>query len=137
MSQRSPGTFGAIVGTAQLFATPAAPQNLYSSAILTSKARLGGLSARIAATASSSTLSIYANWQVSTDGTTYYDCKPMNNAANVAIITGTGTGTTTNVVIDAPSLFGWKYARVRTYTGGATADGANDGVTIDIRYSKE
>lgn len=133
---RSPGTFQSIIGTAQLFATATAPQYLYGAAVNTQRVALGSLTALIAATASTSSLAITANWQVSDDASTWYDCATMNSAANVALITGNGTGATVNRAIEAPSLFGWKYARVKCANSGANGDGANDGVTISYRYIK-
>lgn len=133
---RSPGTFQEMIGTAQLFASATAPQYLYGASVLTSRVALGSLSALVSATASTSSLAITANWQVSQDASTWYDCATMNNAANVALITGNGTGATATKVLDAPSLFGWKYARVKCANSGANGDTVNDGVTVSYRYVK-
>lgn len=133
---RTPGTFQSLIGTAQLFASATAPQYLYGATVQTARVALGSLSALVSATASTSSLAIAANWQVSDDTSTWYDCATMNNAANVAIITGNGTGATATKVLDAPSLFGWKYARVKCTNSGANGDAANDGATISYRYIK-
>ena len=132
---RSPGTFASVTGSAQLFLTPAGSA-LYSSVVQTNRVALGSLSGLVAATASTSTLTIAANWQVSTDNSTYYDVVPPNNAANVVLITGNGTGATTSKVVPCQELFGWKYARLKAYTGVATADAAVDGVTFTVKYIK-
>jgi hypothetical protein len=133
---RSPGTLAYYAGTAQLFATAAAPQYLYGDAVQTRLCALGSLSAIISATASSSTLSITANWQVSQDGSTYYNVVPVNSATNVAMILGTGTSATTTNVIPATDVYGYKYARLRATSSGATANGTVDGVTVSYRYVK-
>jgi hypothetical protein len=133
---RSPGTFQSLIGTAQLFATTTAPQYLYGATVNTQRVALGSLTALISATASTSSLAITANWQVSDDASTWYDCATMNAAANVALVTGNGTGATVNRVLDAPSTFGWKYTRVKCTNSGANGDGANDGVTVSYRYIK-
>lgn len=133
---RSPGTFASIIGTAQLFASATAPQYLYGATVNTQRVAIGTLSALVSATASTSSLAITANWQVSDDASTWYDAATMNSAANVALITGNGTGATVNRVLDTPKLFGWKYARVKCANSGANGDAANDGVTISYRYIK-
>ena len=133
---RSPGTFQSVIGTAQLFATVTAPQYLYGATVNTQRVAIGTLTALVSATASTSSLAIAANWQVSDDASTWKDVVTMNAAANVALITGNGTGATVERVLDAPSLFGWKYARVKVANSGANGDGANDGATISYRYIK-
>jgi hypothetical protein len=133
---RNPGTFASVTGTAQLFASATAPQYLYGDAIQTKSVAHGSLMALVTAVASTSTLSITANWQVSTDGTTYYDCVAMNSQANVALITGTGTSATVNKAIDAPNVTGWRYARIKAANTGANADAATDGVTVSYKYSR-
>lgn len=57
--------------------------------------------------------------QVSDDDSTYYDLKPMNNAASVTI------AATGSVVLSVDSsAHGWKFARiVATLSGAATAAG--------------
>lgn len=133
--RRNPGTFASIAGTAQLFSTATAPQYLYGATVQTALIALGSLSSLVTATASASTLSITANWQASDDATNWYDVVPVNNAANVALITGTGTSASVSKVVNGPDVYGWKYARVKCTSSGANASGA-DGVTVSYRYSK-
>lgn len=132
---RNPGTFGYKAGTAQLFATAAAPQYLYGDAVQTGKCQLGTLSALVVCTATTASLAITNNWQVSADGTTYYNCVPTNSAANTAAVTG-AAATRTDVIPAPDAAYGWKWARLRSTSSGATAGGVTDGVTISYRYSK-
>lgn len=105
------------------FPAGAAPQVLNGAKVDMAAVDPGTLSAHVQVTAQTSTLTIYASWQVSMDDTTYYDVAPVNNAALVALATGTaGADTAVNKVIPAPdAAYAWKYARVQLYTGVASA----------------
>jgi hypothetical protein len=130
---RSPGTFFSVGGSTQLFATAAQPQSLYGDVINTGKAMPGSLSALVAVTSSTATMTITAYWQVSQDGSTYYNVVPVNNAANTVMVTGTASATS---VLPAGDVFGWKYARLKCVNGVANANGTTDSATITTRYSK-
>ncbi len=134
---RSTGTFKQENGAAQLFTAGAAPKYLYSGALLTAKARIGSVSCKVAATAKTDNLAISATWQVSDDGSTYYDLVESNNPANVALITGTGTSATVTKILSAPNLEGFKFARVKLTTATGAADGTDDGATLSLRYVKD
>lgn len=115
------GVVGTALGTN--FPTGAAPQVLNGALIDMAMVEPGTLSARVQTTAQSTNLTVYANWQVSMDNTTYYDVGPVNNAALVAIATGTaGVDTAVNKVLPAPdAVYAWRYARMQLYTGAASA----------------
>lgn len=135
---RSPSSFAKIVGTSTLFATPAAPQTISGASVPVRNCDIGSLSSLVTATLTSGTLTVTAKWQVSDDATTWYDCSPLNNAANVTLATGTGTAVATNKMLEAPQgCYSWNFARVQLVTGAATADGAADAGTVSYRYLKD
>lgn len=83
--------------------------------LATNGVRPGTLSARCTATIVTGSVVATFRWQVSADGTTFYDLKESPNTAHVAV---TATG---SVVIDAPpSVSGWEYCRVTATLSGAT-----------------
>jgi hypothetical protein len=111
------------------FSTSAAPQYLTGGAVAMEDVQFGTLSALCTVDAESNTLTITAVWQVSTDGTTYYDVAgASNNAANVALATGTsGSDAAVSKVVPAPdAIYAYPWARVRLMSGVTTADGTND-----------
>lgn len=73
-------------------------------------------------------------WQVSHNNVTFYDLKPMNNAASVTTAAGTGSDVAHSFVLDAPSsIVGWEWARVvATLSGAATA--AEDVTAATYQY---
>ena len=127
----------AIANTA--FANAAAPQVLSGDNLLMAEILPGTLSALCTVDAETNTLTISARWQVSNDDSTYYNCAgSANNAANVALATGTsGADATVTLNIPAPDcVYAWKYARIQLYTGVATADGTNDVGAATYSYVK-
>lgn len=75
----------------------------------------GGLSALVALDAETNTITLEAFWQVSPDGTNWYDVAPYNNAAFVVWATGTaGADATVTKVLPAPDCVydGVRCARV-------------------------
>ena len=91
----------------------------------------GTLSALCAGSIDTSSVAATYKWQVSQDGTTFYDFKSQNNVANVATALGTGSTVAHTFVLDCPkSVSGWKYARVvATLAGAATASADVTAVT--------
>lgn len=87
----------------------------------------------IGSTKTASVVATY-KWQVSMDGSTYYDLKPMNNAASVTTSAGTGSDVAYAFVLDCPvSACGWKYIRpVATLSGASTA--AEDVTSVTVRW---
>jgi len=87
----------------------------------------------VGSTKTSSVVATY-KWQVSMDGSTYHDLKPMNNAASVTTASGTGSDVAYSLVLDCPiSASGWAYARpVATLSGAATA--AEDVTAVTCRW---
>lgn len=84
--------------------------------------------------AETSTLTMALVWQVSNDGTTWYQIVDANNAAQTVLATGTGgDDAVVSKVVSAPgSVYGWRFARASILSGvttGATAD------TYSLRYS--
>ncbi len=95
---------------------------------------IGTLSALVVLDAETTSLAVAAYWQVSDDGSTYYDVAGLpNNAANVALATGTaGADASVTRVLPAPlCVHAWKYARLAFVNTGATGT-TND--TFSVKY---
>lgn len=105
--------------------TGAAPQTGVGLAVSAAFAQTGSLSARVAVTATVNTLTLTGKWQVCDDGTNWYDCFPSNNAAQVTIVTGTGSPVSSTRRVDAPSaVYGHRSARYVITSGVGVAAGA-------------
>lgn len=114
-----------VLGVAVTGFTGAAPQTVAGTAVLVQGIETGSLSAKVYAKATTNTLTITPKWQVSDDGSTWRDAKPSNNAANVALVTGTGSAVTDTVQIAAPdSVYGSIYARLICVSGVGIGGGA-------------
>lgn len=112
----------------------AAPQTGAGGKVVMSKVQLGSLSAKVIPKATTNTLTITGKWQVSDNGTTWYDAALANNAANVILVTGTGSAVTVTRQIDAPPVvYGSRYARFVVVTGVASA-GSGDEYTIGYSW---
>lgn len=91
------------------------------------------LSARVAVTAATATITVAVKFQVSTDGTTFYDvANGSQNAASVVLATGT-SAIVTKVFAFPSECWGWKYARLSLVTGVATG-AAGDLYAVDYNY---
>jgi hypothetical protein len=96
----------------------------------------GTLSALVVARITTLNITVTGKWQVSADGSTWYDAAPAQNPANVAIATGTGSIVTTNKVISAPeACYGWSKVRFAVVSGAEAGGGADvDDVAISYNY---
>lgn len=99
----------------------------------------GTLSARATLVLTTATLTVTGKWQVSMNGSTWYDVTGPNNAANVVLATGTGSIVTTNIVVSAhDACYGHLYARFVLTSGVAAGGGAGvDEVAISYSYRTE
>lgn len=72
--------------------------------------------------------------QVSVDGVTYYDLKPVNNASNVATAAGTGSPVAHSFVLEVPkAAASYRFLRaVATLSGDTTVSA--DVTSATIRY---
>lgn len=121
-----PGTATALSG--------AAPQTGAGNKLDMSRIQPGTLSAKVAATATTNTLTITGKWQVSDNASTWYDADLANNAADAVMVTGTGSAVAATRQIDAPAaVYGARWSRVVVVTGVASA-GAGDEYTIGYDY---
>lgn len=96
----------------------------------------GTLSALFVVDAETSTITIAAKWQVSDDGSTWYDVAGApNNAADVVLATGTGgaDAAVTRVVPAPTQVHGWRYIRAVARVG-VTTGAAVDTYSIAYRY---
>jgi hypothetical protein len=114
--------------------TGSAPQTGAGATLVAANIDTGSLSASIAVTATVSTLTLTGKWQACDDGSTWVDCFPSNNAAQVTIVTGTGSAVSSTRKVDAPpSVYGHLYARYVVVSGVASALGAAS-ETYSIAY---
>lgn len=87
----------------------------------------GSISALFTVDAETNTLTIEGGWQVSNDGSTWFDIADQNNAARVVLATGTaGADAAVSKVLVAPmAVHGWRYCRpvvVNRVATGNTVD---------------
>lgn len=85
------------------------------------------LGALVTVLAETNTLTITAKWQVSNDGSTWVDVALPNNAANVALATGTAGAdvAVTRLIVAPDAVYGCRYCRIAIVNGVAT------GATVD------
>ena len=84
--------------------------------------------------ATTNSLAIAGKWQVSSDGSTFYDLFSENNAANVTVVTGTGSAVASTRRVSAPlGVYAYKYARYAITHTGASA-GAGDEWSQSVNY---
>lgn len=96
----------------------------------------GTLAGLVIVDAETNTLTLTAYWQVSEDGSTWYDVSAAaNNPANVALATGTaGADATATEVLPAPSaVYAWSFARLVVVNGVATG-ATTDTYSIQYKY---
>lgn len=114
--------------------TGAAPQTGAGGSLIAANVETGSLSASIAVTATVNTLTLTGKWQVCDDGSTWVDCFASNNAAQVVIVTGTGSAVSSTRKVDAPpSVYGHLYARYVVVSGVGVGAGAGS-ETYSISY---
>lgn len=95
--------------------------------------RIKTLSAVVAVTAATSTITLTAKWQVSNDKTIWFDVAyAAQNPAAVALATGTAA-IVTKVVPAPDAVYGHAYARCVVVVGVATG-GAGDLYSIGYNY---
>ena len=95
--------------------------------------KIRALSARVQLTAATSTLTMAVKWQVSVDGTNFFDiANGSQNAA--AVVVTTGTSAIKKLIIPASELvYAYQYCRLAIVTGVATG-AAGDLYVIDYTY---
>lgn len=92
------------------------------------------LAALVSVTAATSTITFTGKWQGSNDNSTWVDSVGANNAANVALATGTATIVTK--ALDLPyGAYSWRYVRFVLVTGVATG-GTTDLYSIAYNYKQ-
>ena len=111
--------YAAKTGTAD---TLSAASVVGGNAIDPGRCEKGSLSALVEVLADTNTFTWTAQWQVSSDNSTWVNVVAPNNAANVTLATGTaGTDTKVTRAIVAPQeVWGWAFARLALITGGTT-----------------
>ena len=124
-NQLAPGVTAVTGASGSTIAGPTLPMNDVAP---------GTGSARVYAQATTNTLTLTPKWQVSADGSTWLDVKLANNAANVTLVTGTGSAVAATIALAMPdACYGWLYSRVSLLTGGTTAS-TGDEYNIGYNY---
>jgi hypothetical protein len=129
-----------VQGTGTTALSGAAPQTGAGNelSMVAKRVALGSLSALVYAQATTNTLTITGKWQVRANASgTWRDCFPSNNAAQVTIVTGTGSAVNSTRCVEAPDgVYGWPFVRYVVTTGVASA-GAGDEFSIAYNYRQE
>lgn len=117
--------------------TGTAPQTNAGPTLSMNAVAIGTLSALVLMQAKVSTMTLEPQWQVSNDGSTWYNAKVPNNAAAVVAVTGTGSSVSTTVSVAAPdSVYGFAYARCSVVSRVADAVDSNDQYNVSYNYLK-
>ena len=102
------------------------------STMLMAQVAVDTLSATVALTAATATITLTPFWQVSDDASTWVDVYGVNNAAYVVQTTGTAAIVTR--VLEAPrAVYGKRYSRVTIQVGVVTG-GASDLASVSYSY---
>lgn len=86
----------------------------------------GSVTAKVAVTISTGSLTLAPKWQASEDGTNFYDIVTLPNTAQTAI------SATKTVFMQSPPG-SWRYLRIAILTAGATA-GSSDNYRVSYNY---
>lgn len=127
-------------GSGDLTAAPAAGSTTGGTAISTASLVPGSMSCLFTVDAETNTLTLTGKFQVSDDGSTWYDLAgDAQNPANVVLATGTGgADAAVDRVLPVPmAAFGWKWVRAAVVNGVATGAAADTYVFTfrALRYS--
>lgn len=115
--------------------TGAAPQTVTGNSVLMLDIMPGTMSANVYANAKTNNLTLTAKWQVSDDNSTFVDVKMPNNAANVVVVTGTGSNVTDTICLVAPdAVYAKRYARVVVVSGVGVGDGVDDKASVSYNW---
>lgn len=108
------------------------------SSVVMNQVEPGSLSAKAALDCETSTLTVYVDWQVSLDNSTWVDvANGSQNAAAVVVATGTaGADATVTKVYPAPSaVYAFPFARI-AIRNGVTTGAAVDTYSVTYHYMK-
>jgi hypothetical protein len=115
--------------------TGTAPQTNGGNTVNILEVEPGTLSMLFYAQAKVNLMTVEPQWQVSADGSTWYNAKAPNNAAAVVAVTGTGSAVPGTVVVSAPDcVYGWAYARGAAVSRVADAVDGDDEYNISYNY---
>lgn len=97
----------------------------------------GTLSASVELNIKATSLTMTAFWQVSADGSTWVQLVDANNAAQVALATGSGSDVDFGPVhVQAPmGVYAFPHARLAVVTGGSATGVAGHDNIKNIKYS--
>lgn len=132
------GLMNGVLATGELAAsTGTAPETNAGPSLAMNDVTVGSLSALVYMQAKVNLMTMEPQWQVSKDGTTWYDAKTSNNAAAVVAVTGTGSNVSTTIAVSAPdAVYGYAYSRLSVVSRLADAVDANDEYSIEYNYLK-
>lgn len=115
--------------------TGTAPQTNAGNTLAMNEVTVGSLSALVYMQAKVNTMTLEPQWQVSADGSTWYNAKAPNNAAAVVAVTGTGSNVSTTISLSAPdAVYGWAYSRCSVVSRVADAVDSNDQYNVSYNY---
>lgn len=119
-------TTGNLNGISAGTQTPGATLNL-------TQVEKNSLATEVTVDVETSTMTLFVDWQVSDDATTWLDVTVPNAAANVTLATGTaGADASVTKVIEAPScVYTFRYARAAVRNGVAAGNTVD---TYSIKY---
>lgn len=119
------------------FDTIAAGNSVGGTVYPTNEIALNTLSCLYTVLAETNTITLACHWQVSHDNSTWYDIKPSNGAAYVAVATGTaGADTPVTVALEAPKgVLGWEYVRPAVKVG-VTTGAVGDTYSMSVCFRK-
>lgn len=118
-------------------AVGAAPQTIAGNAVDLREVKDGVLKAILVGQAKTNTLTMTARWQAQDKAGAWHNvAHGTQNAAGVALATGTGSAVAFDVILVSPPLQGYRKARLVVVTGAASATAVDDTVT-KLAYSYE
>lgn len=113
----------------------AAPKTVTGNSVLMLDIMPGTMSANVYANAKTNNLTLTAKWQVSDDNSTFVDVKMPNNAANVVVVTGTGSDVADTICLVAPdAVYAKRYARVVVVSGVGVGDATDDAASVSYNW---
>lgn len=123
-------------GSTALTAYDASSGVVTAGAIETSRVNpLRGISANLYLQVYTLNLAIRGKWQGSTDNSTWVDYAPENGAAQVTLLSDTGTRTVS--VVAPPAVMSKRWARYGLYIVGGSTGTASDVVTMSYSLANQ
>lgn len=115
--------------------TGAAPKTVAATGLFTPRVETGTLSALCYGKAGTTNMVLKAQWQVSFQGSAWYNCFDSNYTAQGTLASQAGTSPATVILTAPPSVYGMPYARCIVTSSGATGAGlGTDEASVSYNY---